>query len=196
MSLLKRLVEGLFIQPSKEEENEVIKEEFAPSQFFLMEYEQWKEAGLHQDLLRQLKENYAFKKSNPDADLPFFIHESKESNGFYFLAEEEWSNKEYSFIVHYIKELLTANGYVCKNSVRSLKEEKDKSIHIESFYFKLPAKSRLISPYPQLWGNISIEHKLIDEQSHYVKLMATTYNDSSYDEAEPFDDLVDLIFAD
>ena len=66
---------------------------------------------------------------------------------------------------------------------------------LDRFYFKLPLSSRIEVPYKQSWGNLTLEHKLIDEKTIFVKLMANTYSDRNFEDARDFGSLVERLFA-
>ena len=65
----------------------------------------------------------------------------------------------------------------------------------EKFYFKpplqLPAEGELIS---QLYGNVALEKVTVNNEPSYIKLLATVYSDRLYQDAKPFDQLMDGIF--
>lgn len=198
MTLLKRLFGELFDRKSvnPEVEEEILQEEtIKPTAFFLEEYQQWMKAGMHVGLLDYLSEQRAIKRSNPEAENYFFHFDSDASNGFYFHGEDPWSNKDYAFIIQKFSDSLLENGYRLNRTKRLVKQKGETLITIEQFYFKLPLSSRLETPYAQAWGNIEIEHRLVDERTNYVKLMAHTYSDRNYQDARDFEDLVDLLFT-
>lgn len=191
MTLLKRLFGDLFGQSSETEmkEETLLKEKIVLTQFFLEEYRQWLQADMHFGLIDHLKAQREILENRPDADPNYFQFRSAASNGFYFHGEEPWSNKDYSFLVQYFTEKLIELGYRLNNSSREVVQQQDKLLSSESFYFKLPLASRNKKPIPQYWGNILLEHKLVDERTNYVKLMAHIYSDRNYETAYDFIDL-------
>ena len=174
MTLLKRLFGDLFSgsEDISQKEDQIVREPIVHTDFFLAEYEQWQLADLHQDLLQTIREHKAVLSSNPEAYSIYFPYRSTASNGFYFLSEEEWSNKEYAFMTQLFCRRLIAEGYVLSNSRRDVKEKEGQLISTQDFYFKLPLASRTQKPIPQLWGNVLLQHHSIDERTSYIKLMA------------------------
>ncbi len=177
------------------EDEQLVRETIVPTQFFLEEYEQWAQAGLHNDLLVFVREQRAIRQADDNADCNYFTFRSEASNGFYFIGEEDWSNKDHSFLVHHFSKLLLAEGYVLNNARRDLSQKDGKLICNEDFYFKLPLSSRMQSPIPQLWGNVHIEHKIIDDRSNYIKIMANVYSDRGYEKARDFIGLEEILLG-
>ena len=197
MTLLKRLFGDLFNSSEDNSQNneQILREKIVHTEFFLAEYEQWLVAGLQNDLLQNVREHKAIRSSNPLADSIYFPFRSEASNGFYFISEEEWSNKDYAFVTHFISQQLKNLGYVLSNSRRDVREKEGQLICTEDFYFKLPLSSRTQKPIPQLWGNVILQHHSIDDRSRYVKVMAHIYNDRSYHEAKDFEDLEEILLS-
>jgi len=195
MTLLKRLFGDLFSNSSTSlgQDEKLVREKIEYTEFFLTEYEQWKVAGLFKDILEFVRAQKSLGMSDPIADTKYFQHRSDSANGFYFLSDDAFSNKDYSFITYYFSELLKENGYVLNNSRRDVQQKAEKLICTEEFYFKLPLSSRAQSPIPQLWGNIIIQHHQIDDRTSYVKIMAHHYSDRSYEEAKDYEGLEELL---
>jgi hypothetical protein len=65
----------------------------------------------------------------------------------------------------------------------------------EKFYLKpplqAPVENELIS---QLFGNVSIEKISVDNKPSYLKLLVTVYSDRLYQNAKPFDQMMDRLF--
>lgn len=197
MTLLNRLFGQLFNQntPNLSEDELILKEALVQTDFFLAEYEQWKMAGLQEGMIAHIADEKQRKEVDPDSDSTFFHFRSAASNGFYFLGEEPWSNKDYAFLAHYFSSLLLNLGYALNHSSREVKQKEEQLITLERFYFKLPLKSRLKTPFPQLWGNLILEHQLVDDRTNYIKFMAHIYNDRSYEKALPFEELESILFS-
>jgi hypothetical protein len=198
MTLFKRLFGDLFTAETATEHKEtevLIDEQIRPSLTFLEEYQQWLAEKYHIGILDHLNEQYAIRSSNPNAEVLFHLHASDGSSGFYFSQELPWTREDYQFITHYFKEIILGEGYRLNNSRRRAVMEDGKLIQLDSFYFKLPLSSRIEVPYQQSWGNISLEHKLLDERTLYVKLMANTYNDRNFEPARDFESLMKRLFS-
>lgn len=192
MTLLKRLFGELFNseQLNEEEEEELIlQERIEPTDFFLREYEEWLKADLHRGLLEHLRDQQAQRRADPTADLTFFEHRADSSSGFYFIGEDPWSNKDYAFIIHYFGQLIEEEGYRLNNTKREVKQKDGRLNTEERYYYKLPLSSRKQQPYEQAWGNLLIEQKIRDERTQYVKVMAHSYSDRSYQPAREFESL-------
>lgn len=197
MTLLKRLFGELFgsSEDLSQKNEQILREKIVHTDFFLAEYEQWYMAGLHNDLLQNIRENKVVKTADPQSDTNYYSHRSNASKGFYFLSEDEWSNKDYAFITHLFSQNLLELGYVLSNSRRDVQEKQGQLICTEDFYFKLPLASRTQKPIPQMWGNILLQHHSIDDRSRYVKIMANIYSDRSYEVAKDFEELENILLT-
>lgn len=198
MTLFKRLFGDLFTTEAEMDQKEkevLVDEQIKPSMTFLEGYHQWLAEEYHIGLLDHLREQHAIRSSNPNAEVFFHLHDSDGSSGFYFSEESPWTREDYQFITHYFKEIILAEGYRLNNSRRKAIIEDGKLSQIDRFYFKLPLSSRIEVPYQQSWGNISLEHKLLDEKTLYVKLMANTYSDRAYQPAREFDSLMERLLS-
>jgi hypothetical protein len=196
MTYLKKLIQQLIPTQeakSKTEEEVLVREPIEHSRVFLEDYKKWKAAKMHKGLLAHLFENATVKAMNPDADVNYFAYRDDQSNGFYFHSESPWNQTDYAFFVEHLVELLKDEGYVLKHSRREVVEgEKLKTT--EQFYLKPAMKYRMEKAYQQLFGNIIIEHRLIDNQTNLVKLMAQIYQGRVYQKPDSFEHLMDLIF--
>jgi len=198
MTLFKRLFNELFDSESavKEQEKEILVDEpIRPTMNFFEDYRQWKSESYHIGLLDHLKELYAIRQSNPQAEVLFHLHDSDGCKGFYFSQESPWTKQDYQFITHYFKEIILAEGYRLQNSRRLAVSEDEELQQTDRYYFKLPLRSRKEVPYPQSWGNLNLEHKSIDEKTIYVKLMANTYHDRNFQAPKDFDSLINRLFS-
>ena len=198
MSIVNRLLKELF--PEKEDNAKIsrevlVSEEIKRDQFFNKDYHAWVESGSHLGLLNQLNELRLRREEDPNAeDVHFFIHTEQASNGFYFHGEEPWITKDYTFVVHYFIELIKNEEYYLNHTKREVIEEGEALKTIERFYLKPSLKFRRNKPYGQLYGNILIEHRQIEEGTTLIKLIAYTYNDRSYTEPYDFNGLINILF--
>lgn len=196
MTYLKKLIQQLIPTQevkSKTEEEVLLREPIKHSSVFLEDYQKWKAAEMHKGLLAHLFENAIVKEMNPEADVNYFAYRDEQSNGFYFHSESPWNQSDYAFFVEHLIELLKNQGYVLKHSRREVVEGEQLKT-TEQFYLKPALKHRLEKPYQQLFGNIIIEHRLIDNQTNLVKLMAQLYQGRAYQKPDSFEKLMDLIF--
>jgi hypothetical protein len=194
MAFFDSLFSELF--PKKKESSPLaqylLKETIKRTKFFMLEYEQWVLAKMHHGLQNHLNEMRMIRISNPAADVNYFVHESKLSNGFYFYLEEPWSGKDYSFFVQYIIEKLKEEGYYINNSLREAKEQGDELLTIEEFYLKPSLRFRRELPYEQLFGNVHLELKSKNDEVQMIKVVVNSYSDRNFKEAVSYDKFLDL----
>jgi hypothetical protein len=196
MSLIDRLLKELF--PAKEkdsaaEKEVLVKEMIERSHVFERDYQVWKEEGMHKGLIAHLGEKVLEKAADPNAEVNYFAYRDSQSNGFYFHGEQPWSVEDYQFFIQHLIELLKAEEYHVNNSLREVTEENNQLKTVERFYLKPKLKFRREAPYQQLYGNVVIEHRIIEEQTNWVKLMANVYHDRNFQEAKDFEELMKKI---
>lgn len=197
MTLFNRLFQELFGKNAHhldEEKGIHILEEIKRNQVFLDNYEKWQCKGIHNGLLEYINQNWKTKAENPTSDVNMHLFRSKLSNGFYFRAESPWDTFDYDCLIQWIIEKCKLKGYVLKNAKREVIEEGGLLKTIEEFYLKPSLKFRRETPFEQFWGNILIEHRIVDENSRLLKLMVNSYDDRSYKKAYHFEDFMNYIF--
>lgn len=197
MTLFNRLFKELFGKDSHhldEEKGIHIYEEIKRNQVFLKNYEKWQCKGIHNALLEYIYNNWKAKDESSNSDVNIQLFNSRLSNGFYFRAESPWDTFDYDCLIQWIIEKCQFKGYVLKNAKREIIEEGGLLKTIEEFYLKPSLKYRRETPFEQFWGNILLEHRIVDENTRLVKVMANSYNDRSYKKAYDFEDFMNYIF--
>ncbi|MBL4708858.1 MAG: hypothetical protein JKY48_10520 [Flavobacteriales bacterium] len=197
MGFFDRLFKGVVVE-GKSGEQELkellLRESIVSSKIFLADFEKWIDQKMHIGLLTHLKENYEAKKINSIAQVNHFVHESPNSNGFYFRAESPWDAQDYSFLIQLFIVKLKKQSYVLKNTLREVFEENEELTTKEEFYLKPSLKYRKEIPYQQLFGNVSIEHQLKGLNTVLVKIIVNTYSDRNYKAAYDFEDFINELF--
>jgi len=195
MSLIDRLLKDLF--PERETTTKtspikevLVKEMIKRNQVFLDGYEAWKAAEMQMGVLAHLKEASEIKYSNPDAEVNFFHYRDVQSNGFYFHGEAPWTAEDYSYLIHHFIDVLKKEEYYLNNAKREVVEEEKQLKTVEHFYLKPKLKYRREVPYEQLYGNVEIEHRLVEDKTNLVKVMVNVYNDRNFKKAADFEELL------
>lgn len=197
MTLFNRLFKDLFgkdVHQLDEKEGIHIYEEIKRSQVFLDNFHNWQCKGIHNGILDYIFKNWQSKVKNTSSDVNMQLFNSNLSNGFYFRAESPWDTFDYDCLIQYIIEKCKLKGYVLKNAKREVIEEGGLLKTIEEFYLKPSLKYRRELPFEQFWGNILIEHRIVNECTRLVKVMINSYNDRSYKKAYDFEDFMNYIF--
>ena len=176
-------------------ESEVLlREPIKPTEVFLKEYQEWIYNEMHHGLLSDLNEKRIRRKDESSADLNYFEVQNTTYSGFYFYGESSWSSTDYTYLIHYFLERIKSLDYFLANSVREVVEEPKELKTTEQFYLKPALKFRKAVPYNQLYGNLELEHKIVDDETKMVKLMCSVYNDQNYNSAISFDELLNKLF--
>jgi len=197
MNLFSRLFSQIYPnQPGeKPTESEVlVREPIKHNKVFLNAYQKWKYNEMHHGLLNDLNEKRAQRKEQSPEKVNYFEVQNSTYSGFYFYGEPRWSSTDYTYLVHYFLEQLTSIDYFLANSVREVIEAPEELKTTEQFYFKPALKFRKEPPYNQLYGNLEVEHKIVDGETKMVKLMSSVYKDQHYNEAMGFDKLLNKLF--
>lgn len=196
MSFFKSLFKDLFSKEelqAGDEDSELVSEQIVFTEIYWAEFKKWQNRGIHQTLLEHLFALWENSSKGDSNSEKLFLHQTKLSNGFYFLGEEPWSNEDYSFLIQYWIEKLKDKGYVQKRAHRELCEEGGLLKGMEEFYLKPGLKFRRSTPFEQLFGNIHIQHRTVNGETRLVKLLANTYSDRNYKTAYDFEDLIHFI---
>lgn len=195
MSYLGKLLEGIFGEQKQEMKDGgcLLTESINPKDLFCENYHKWLKHGIHTSMFDHYLEEY--KKHLQKDKANFFTYRSKNSNGFYFRKEPYWDKTDYGFLTQLIIEKMKAQDYVLKNSHREIVEEGGLLKCIEQFYLKPSLKYRREKPFEQFFGNIEIQHRMVNEETALLKVMANSYQDSAYKRAYDFEDLIHYIFV-
>ncbi len=195
MSFFNRLFKELLGVQDYHSQDEIhVREQLVRSEMFLKDFEKWKAKGVHKALLEHIYANWQLKCEDASIIVNMEIFQNKTSDGFYFRAETPWDAFDYDCFIQWIIERCISKGYALKNASREVVEEGGLLKSIEHFYLKPSLKFRRELPYEQFWGNIEIEHRLVNQHSRIVKLMANTYQDRSYKSPHSFDAFMQYIF--
>lgn len=172
-----------------------VKENFVIKDSELTDLDSWMESEEFEQLLALVYKNYHFKRTQINAQPQVHVFESPYANGFAVTFESPFTPKSFSRLFLAFSRRILALGYEQVSLDRKLEEINDQVKMTEKFYFKpplqLPAEGELIS---QLYGNVALEKVSVDNKPSYIKLLAAVYSDRLYQDAKPFDQLMDRIF--
>lgn len=172
-----------------------VKENFSLKDSDREDLEQWLDSQESKDLFSLIYKNYHFKRAQINESPQVHIFTSPYANGFAVSFEPPLDLKSFSRFFLGLSRRILALGYDQVSLDRKFEEVNDRVKVTEKFYFKpplqLPVEGELIS---QLYGNVALEKISIDNQPSYIKLLAAVYSDRLYQDAKPFDQLMDRIF--
>jgi hypothetical protein len=172
-----------------------VKENFTIKDAERADLAQWLKLEESEQLLSIVYKNYHFKRSGIDTHPQVHILDSPYANGFALTYEEPFDLKSFSRIFLAFSQRILALGYEQVSLDRKFEEINEQVKVTEKFYFKpplqLPVAGELIT---QLYGNVTLEKVSVDNKPNFIKLLATVYSDRLYQDAKPFDQLMDRIF--
>jgi len=194
MTYFKDIINKLF--PQKLADNKVVLNDVINrSDGYVSRYKQWviDNTGKH---FKEIEKSYQEKLINLDnSGLSVHLLQSKYSNGIAISYDEEfYSKEEFSFLFDLVADKINQlEEYRKVNSDFIIKEKKTFIETKEKHYLK-PSVSMKGKIVDQQFGNILIEHILIDDKPNYIKLMANIYSDSLYSKPKEFETLISFIF--
>jgi len=172
-----------------------IRENFTIKEADQVDLDSWMLSSEADELFSLVYKNYHFKRTQINSYPRVHIMESPYANGFAITYEEPFDPKSFSRLFLAFSRRILALGYEQVSLDRKMEELNDQVRTTEKFYFKpplqLPIPGQLIS---QLYGNVALEKVSVDNTPSYIKLLATVYSDRLYQDAKPFDQLMDRIF--
>ncbi|MFN3996899.1 hypothetical protein [Algoriphagus sp.] len=172
-----------------------VKENFSIKEIDQSDLDSWIESEESKNLFALVYKNYHFKRTGINDRPEVHIFDSPYANGFAVSYGKPLDSKSFSRLFLAFSQRLLALGYEQVSLDRKFEEINDQVKVTEKFYFKpplqLPTEGELIS---QLYGNVALEKVNVDNEPSYIKLLATVYSDRLYQDAKPFDQLMDGLF--
>lgn len=192
MAFLEDLFNKLF--PEKTNRPVEVQEELHRSSAYLNTYEEWKQSPEAATLLRRVEKSYHMQKNQTEGLYPVHLFNSAAANGFALSYHPSISRQEFHYLLDYWRDRVLSLGYRLANTDRQIKDKETYIQTTEKHYLKPPI-NRKPPKTEQRYGNILLEYVLIDNQPSYLKLMVTIYTDHLFTKAEPFEELVEFLFA-
>lgn len=181
--------------PSKETVPLQMKENFTLKDKEVQELEGWIHSEAATSLFSLIFRNYHFKRTQINESPEVHLFTSSYANGFAISYESPLDLSSFSLLFLGLSRRVLALGYRQVSLDRKLEEINEQVKQTEKFYFKpllqMPQEGE---PITQLYGNISLEKVSINNTPSYIKLLAAIYSDRNYQEAKPFDELMDKLF--
>lgn len=172
-----------------------VKENFLLKDKDLQDVEAWDQSEASKVLYDLVYRNYHYKRAQINESPEVHVFSSVYANGFALSYGPPLDVNSFSLLFLGLSRRIIALGYEQVSLDRKLEEVNEQVKETEKFYFKpplqLPQEGALIN---QLYGNISLEKIRINQQPSYFKLLAAVYSDRLYEDAKPFDELMDRLF--
>ena len=197
MDLINNLLRSLSIKAPKQSKNQPLQQELIKrSDPFKQGYDEWKNSVSTTQILKGLYEKYLLKQNDDLGDVIVTILKSPYANGVYFTYHQDIPAIHFAFLFDLLKEKVLDLGYSSYISDRTIHERADFFETVERHYLKPDISLNTGEKCHQLFGNILIEHVLIDEKPSYLKLLSTVYSDAMYHPALPYQELMEKLFTD
>jgi len=181
--------------PSKETVPLQMKENFTLKDKEVQELEDWIHSEAAKSLFSLIYRNYHYKRTQINESPEVHLFTSSYANGFAISYEAPLDLSSFSLLFLGLSRRVLALGYQQVSLDRKLEEINEQVKQTEKFYFKPPLQMpQEGEPITQLYGNISLEKVSINNTPSYIKLLAAIYSDRNYQEAKPFDELMDKLF--
>jgi hypothetical protein len=126
--------------------------------------------------------------SSPDVH----ILKGTSANGLAVSYDDTLNKDDLTFLMEALKDEVLSLGYKRSNADQTIREKGNGTEKICKYYLKPIIKGS--APFDQKYGNILIEEVLINDKPSYLKLVVSSYHDSSYRKALPFSELFKILF--
>ncbi|SNT35689.1 hypothetical protein SAMN05421640_3508 [Ekhidna lutea] len=169
--------------------NEMIKR----SQSFVRRFQAWKTSDYCAEFLNDLWQSYFWRKQGVDKDPQILLLESTYSNGFAINYEAKYGKNNFHYLFDYLADQVKKLDYRLVLSRHTMREKGDVVESKEMHYLK-PRRGQ-VEPIDQKYGNVQIEYIEENDQPTRIKLIANSYPDRKYKQADNFEDLAQYIFS-
>ncbi|MEM9887920.1 MAG: hypothetical protein AAF849_18640 [Bacteroidota bacterium] len=159
------------------------------------DYEHWKRTLVRRRLSDWLNQQFALYQSLPnetDAAIDF-LHTPNMKGFVIFFHQTQYSKRDAIHFLDYLREKVRQLNYRLQLSdVRTYNRPKWVE-SIQKHYLKPRTTFEEGKKIDQQFGNISIDLLLRDDRPHYLRFSATVYQDHLYQDAQSFEQLMQLI---
>ncbi|MDW7692133.1 hypothetical protein R9C00_14670 [Flammeovirgaceae bacterium SG7u.111] len=197
MSYFSKLVKQLFPEPEVATSKEpLVSEALIRSMNEKGRYFKWLNQSTYKSVLYEIYENYQLKKQQLTKNWWVHVLSSKYANGFAITFNQLYTTHDFQHLFDYFKDQVLNIGYRLCVSDRKIYDRPNYVETVEKYYLKPPARKSYESSglLDQVYGNIIIEHVLIDDKPSYIRFMANIYSDRLYTKALDFEELMKVIF--
>lgn len=162
-------------------------------------YQTWKGSPEQEGLIQEIAKAYYYKKTNITSELEVHLFNTAYANGFAVTYHPKVTPRNFQHLTEYFRDKVLSMGYRQVNADRRIIDRDSYVETIEKYYLKPPLNAEDLSQeviqVNQLFGNIAIEHVLIDGKPSYLKVLASIYSDRQFQEAHSYDDFITALFA-
>ncbi len=193
MSYFDHIYNRLFRRSGNGSTRVLVNEIIQRSQSFLERFQAWKTSDVCAEFLNDLWQSYFWQKKGVDKDPQILLHESTYSNGFAISYEAKYGKSNFKYLFDYLADQVKKLDYRLVMSRHTMQEKGD-VVELKEMHYLKP-KRGFVEPIDQKYGNVQIEYIEENDQPTRIKLVANSYPDRKYKEAEDFEDLAEHIFS-
>lgn len=161
-----------------------------------IQYNKWIQSNEARSALVKISESIELKRlGGKDVKPQVILSESNYANALSIIFNNRDDEAISRLLMDYFKEVILSINYRLQVSERKIKENQN-SVQVKEMYFLKPeikVDDFDNPPIKQLYGNIILERVLLNNQPQYLKIQANVYNDRFYQNALPFNDLLNFI---
>lgn len=197
MTYFDKIINKIFTG-TKNPDNPVIKEVIKRNSRDIELFNRWKKSSTCKELIQQIAQAYYYKKTDINDDINIHLFNSPYANGFAITYQPIINKKEFQYLFDFFKDQVLSMDYKLDGSDRCTMDKGD-FVEIKEKHFLKPILSReqKTNPYilsRQLYGNILLEHVVINNTPSYIKVLANIYSDSMYEKPLEHDDFITKLF--
>lgn len=188
MAYFDQVISKLF---PKKNTGPILHEVIKRSQFYLDQYENWKQSDLPTNLLFDISESLRLKEEGIIKSPKVHQFTGDFSNGIAITYDSDIDKNHFHFIFDLLAEKVQELGYKISISDIIVTEKKEYIESKEKHYLKIKPTEK--TPIDQKYGNIIIELISIDDNPSFIRLMAHAYNDRLYLSPHKFEDMANYL---
>ena len=158
-------------------------------------FDAWKVSPGYSQLLEEVAHAYYYKKTGIRSDMTIHLFQSAYANGFAINYLPRIGKKHFQYLFDFFKERVMDMSYRIANADRQIIDKKSYVETREKYFLKpsLNLQKAEGNLSEQLYGNISLEHVLTDNQPQYIKVLVSIYSDRLYKHALSYDEFVERL---
>jgi hypothetical protein len=187
LSFFDQIYDRLF-KGNKDSTPTLVHEVLTRSNQFVEDYDKWTNGP---QLLEEIKRSYEFKQKGIEQNPAVHVLESQYANGFAVSYNDFFQEDDFGYLMDLLSERVQLLGYRLVGSDRII-TDKNNFVETKEKHYLKPEIS-MEPPIDQRYGNVLVEHVLVNDKSSYLKFSANVYSDHLYKKALPFQDLLNEI---
>ncbi|MGB3618091.1 MAG: hypothetical protein WBA12_08230 [Catalinimonas sp.] len=196
MSFIDSLMQRLFPAPKHAHDTpRLVREVLRRGDSFRQEWADWRTTDDARALIDRTQRAYYFKRRQIESEPDVHLLDSPYANGFALTYDPSFGERPFTFLLEEFRARTLAAGYRQANATHEIRDRGGYLETSERYYLKPPLQYEPQEKCDQLFGNVQQELIRIDDRPSYLKVVVSVYSDALYLNARPFDDYLDVLFA-